>query len=407
MRIACGARLFTPNVAMLTRLINCLLLCLLVLTTGVTQAQPRIPASDDEVLERVPDFQRSRALQRLRTALAADPNNTALAADVAGQELELSRLTGESRYLGYAQAALAPWWTDELAPPSIVLLRASVKQRRHDFPEAIKDLDTVVAADPSLARAWFARALVHEVQGDYVAALEDCSHLERLVDPLASASCHYTVAGLNGKARDSYAALSSLLAQAPDAPPGEREWAQTTLGDIAVRLGNASEAEAHYRSALALDSRDPYLLADYADFLLEQHRPQEVRGMLSNTPYSAADPVMLRLALASIAMGEDASRTIADLKERFDIYHQRRDRGATREEARFALECLHQTAEAVALAQENWARQRDPADARLLLEAALAVHDRRVAEPALQWMQQVHIEDVGLNRLAASLGASS
>jgi Tfp pilus assembly protein PilF len=392
---------------MLIRFANCCLFCLVTFAVPTAQAQPRTPASDDEVLEHVPDFQRSRALQRLRVALAADPTDASLASEVAGQELELSRLTGESRYLGYAQAALTPWWTDAQASPPIVLLRASVKQRRHDFPEAMADLDVVVAADPSNAKAWFARALVHEVQGNYAAALEDCSHLDRLVDPLASASCHYTVAGLNGRAHDSYIALSALLAQVPEAPAGEQEWAQTTLADIATRLGNTAEAEGHFRHALALDSRDPYLLADYADFLLDQRRPQEVRALLSNTPYSAADPVMLRLALASIAMGEDASRTIADLKERFDIYHQRKDRGATREEARFALECLHQTTEAVALAQENWSRQRDPADARLLLQAALVVRDRHVADPALQWMQQVHVEDTGLSRLAAAVGALS
>ena len=208
---------------MLIRLFILCLSCLVTFAAPTALAQPRVPVSDDEVLERVPDFQRSRALQRLRTALAADPTDISLASDVAGQELELSRLTGESRYLGYAQAALAPWWTDAKAPPSILLLRALVKQRRHDFPEAMADLDAVVAADASNARAWFARALVHEVQGRYAAALDDCSHLERLADALSAASCHYTVAGLNGKARDSYTELSSLLEQYQSTQQGEQE----------------------------------------------------------------------------------------------------------------------------------------------------------------------------------------
>ncbi|MBC7941467.1 MAG: hypothetical protein H7Z19_17235, partial [Chitinophagaceae bacterium] len=58
---------------------------------------------------------------------------------------------------------------------------------------------------------------------------------------------------------------------------------------------------------------------------------------------------------------------------------------------------------ALALASSNFAEQREPADARLLLEAALAARDAAAAEPALQWMAASRIESVALAALAGQV----
>jgi hypothetical protein len=61
--------------------------------------------------------------------------------------------------------------------------------------------------------------------------------------------------------------------------------------------------------------------------------------------------------------------------------------------------------EALAVARENWqAEQREPRDARILLEAALAAGDRVAAAPALQWLDNSRHEDALLRDLAARLG---
>jgi hypothetical protein len=44
--------------------------------------------------------------------------------------------------------------------------------------------------------------------------------------------------------------------------------------------------------------------------------------------------------------------------------------------------------------------QREPADARILLESALAAGNREAAQPVLDWLSANHVEDLRLQRLA-------
>ena len=55
------------------------------------------------------------------------------------------------------------------------------------------------------------------------------------------------------------------------------------------------------------------------------------------------------------------------------------------------------------LASANYALQREPADARVLLEAAVAAREPAAAEPALRWLAESGAESVVLRQLAAQL----
>jgi hypothetical protein len=83
-----------------------------------------------------------------------------------------------------------------------------------------------------------------------------------------------------------------------------------------------------------------------------------------------------------------------------------RERGTTvhiREEARFTLALLHDAGRALPLAQANWNVQREPADARILLECALADKNRAAARPVLDWLNSNHVEDFRLRQLARQI----
>jgi len=73
------------------------------------------------------------------------------------------------------------------------------------------------------------------------------------------------------------------------------------------------------------------------------------------------------------------------------------------DEARFYLYFLNDSKEALRLAQENWQTQREPSDARMLLEAALAAKDVAAARPVMTWLAQSRIEDRHLQKLAAAI----
>jgi hypothetical protein len=62
-----------------------------------------------------------------------------------------------------------------------------------------------------------------------------------------------------------------------------------------------------------------------------------------------------------------------ELGERFDAARRRGDVVHRREEARYRLALAGDAAGALALARDNWAVQREPADLRILADAARAL----------------------------------
>jgi hypothetical protein len=116
--------------------------------------------------------------------------------------------------------------------------------------------------------------------------------------------------------------------------------------------------------------------------------------------------LLLRLALAeSVITPRPASfdSHVAVIKARFEAGHLRGDFVHQREESRFELYLLNHPQEALKLAQANWQIQHEPADLRILLEAALAAGDASAAQPALDFIKINRLEDVELDKLAQKL----
>ena len=140
---------------------------------------------------------------------------------------------------------------------------------------------------------------------------------------------------------------------------------------MAERRGDAGVAEARYKRALAMAPNDSYLLGAYADFLLAQQRPAEVLALLQDQ--TRIDALLLRRALALRLQGRQ-ERAGAPTSRNWRPASRRPRSAATpcTSASRRALNCsCGGTRGALALAQKNWAVQKEPADMRILLEAAL------------------------------------
>ena len=351
-------------------------------------AKPFIPGSDGEVLERLPERgdPSLRVQKRLQQALARRPRDLSLATLVARNAIAAARASGDPRFLGHAEAALQPWWADRDPPPEVLLLRATIRQSNHDFAGALADLDRLLQAHPNDGQALLTRATIHAVQGRYDAARTDCARLAPLTIPLVAAACKAGPASQTGAAAAAYADLVRALDAAPRAAPAVRAWAWTLAAEIAARRGEGSAAEQHYRDALAIDARDPYLLASFADFLLAERRPAEVVPMLA--PHLANDSLLLRNVLALQRLPEAAEAFTAqrrDLAERFAAAARRGDSLHRREEARFRLCIEHDARGALALARANWGVQREPADLAVLALAADATRDAATLAEVETW----------------------
>jgi hypothetical protein len=386
------------------------LLCLsLVAHAPQVQAAPFTPRDDAQVLERVPvraGNARARELQALRDALQREPRNADAAAALAARWIEEALADGDPRFVGYAQAALAPWW-QEPAPPNVVRVqRAVIFQYDHRFDEALADLAAVTATEPWQAPAWAWQAAIHMVRADYAGARRACDGLAPMASTLSAIACTASVDALTGNA----AAAASLLGDAlvfSDGSREERLWALTRLAEIEERRGEFASAERAFREALALNLPDVYLRAAYADFLLDRGRPADVLALLDGQ--GRADVLLLRLALAARAANDARAAGWADeLAQRFDAARARGDRTHEKEEARFLLTLRGEAKRALELAQANYTLQREPSDARVLLEAALALRTREAksaAQPVLLWLEMNRVESAVLRALAERVKA--
>ncbi|WP_240360158.1 tetratricopeptide repeat protein [Pyxidicoccus caerfyrddinensis] len=362
---------------------------------------PFTPTSDAVVLEQVPATAgdaRARERAALRRALAAQPEQLDLALRLARLDIEESRMRGDPRYLGRAQAALAPWWDAASPPPGVRLLRATILQSRHEFPAALTDLDAAVQEDPRNAQAWLTRAVVLGVRGEHAEAARSCAPLSALAGPLTAAVCEAQVKSLAGRSRQASALLTDALARGAPGPEAEA-WALSTLAEAAARSGDTARAEKLFVRTLALDPGDAYTRAAYADLLLDAGRPREAATLVRG--HTEDDNQLLRLVLAETALGSaEAAPLAAELAERYAASHLRGDGLHAREEARFALHVEKAPDRALTLARASWDVQREPWDVRLLLETALAAGKPEAAAPAVEYLQATGCEDPGLVALA-------
>jgi tetratricopeptide (TPR) repeat protein len=379
----------------------------ILVVTGSAPAEPFLPRDGAQVLERLrvtPLDPAARELRQLRARLSANPTNLAVASQFARQCIERSRTEADPRYLGRAQAALAPWWNATNAPADALVLRATIRQNQHDFTNALADLELALQKSPRNAQAWLTRATVLTVLGDFPAARRACIPLAQLAPGLVALTAATSISCLAGDAEHGCALLRNALDAYPQTSAAERIWTLTVLGEASARLGHQAEAEGYFKRGLELDRRDPYLQCAYADFLLDQGRPQDCAALLQDA--LRADGLLLRLALAESQLTPrppSLEAHVNSLLARFEAGHRRGDFVHQREEACVVLHLLVRPREALRLAQDNWRVQHEPADARILLECALASGDRSAAEPAFDFMRTSRIEDVRLTALAKAL----
>ena len=367
------------------------------------RAAPFTPATDSVVLEQVLDAHdgSGRMLRQMNAQLSQNRQDRVLAEKVARLDIEQSRKLGDPRFLGRAEAALAPWPMGPWTPSPVLLLRAVILQSNHDFAGSIAALQRVVAATPASAQAWLTLAAIHQAQADYPAALRDCGQFASHTLGLVPDTCTASVMSLTGHAPLALRAVGISLAQnaaEARAEPSVAVWTITLEAETAERLGDP-KAEQYYRDALAIDATDPYLLAAWSDWLLDHDRPREVIALLADR--TRIDPLLLRLALAEqMTGGASMVAHVGDLAARLEASRLRGDTVHRREEARFALYLQHQPRRALDLARANWDVQREPADARILLEAALAAGLPNAADPVRAWLHGNNVEAVRLARLA-------
>ena len=371
----------------------------LALAAFATHAVPRVPASDDEVVETLPVVAGwSGEQRRLRRELAQRPNDEATAIAAASTYLDLAREQGDARYAGYAMGALQAWEATPPAqiPPAVLVMRATVAQFLHDFDGAEATLRMALARRPNDAQAWITLATILRVRGRYNESDAACRSLGRSGPAFYGVACLAENAGLRGNHADARQALQALLADPAlrDADKaGTRQWLLTSVAEVEELAGRQAEADAAYRKAVAAQ-RSGYLLLAYSDYLQRAGRHAEIPRLLANEARS--DAVLLRLAIAGAAARDKHAQAEADeLRQRFEAAALRPGTTAlhAREEAMFALDVQNDPKRALELARLNLRLQREPIDFLVFARAASAANDTTARDEVKALMQQIGLKD--------------
>lgn len=377
-----------------------------VLAAPALAAVPYRPVSDEAVLLRLPQRE-DPALAPLwvaRAAMREQPGALAPALRFARLAIEAGRQLDDPRYLSYAEAAIARW-NGPQAPAEVRVIHAMLAQSRHDFAAALADLDAVLADDPRHGQARLTRAVVHKVRGDPESSLRDCAALLGTASPLVVATCTADAGSLIRNPAALLDTLGEALERDPRAATDERLWALTVRAEIAERLGRPETVDFFREAFAATDPArpDPYLLNAYADFLLESGEPGMARDLLLN--YATLDDARLRLAIAEQRLMSTQPRLRDSIEahrqmlaQRFEQSQRRGELPHLREWGRFLLHLEGDAMAALAVALDNWAVQKEPADALLVLDASAAAGRPDAAQPVLAWLQRTGLQDVRIQR---------
>lgn len=364
-------------------------------------AAPRTPGADNEVLERLPlrpGDEATRAFRTLRQALAKTPTDAGAASALAQAYFDQAMAKGDPRYIGYAEAVVLPFASTMTA--DLLLVRGQLRQFRHQFEEALEDFSSALRMDPQLAQAHAWRGAIFLVQANYPAAEQACQALSDLAQRALAGACQGLLQAYTGNLQAAQATLQLALQASP--APANQLWLHTRLGEVAGWRGQPAQAEQHFKAALKLGLDDGYLLAAWSDFLLDAQRPAEVLALLA--PWESSDGLLLRLAEAETLLKlPAAARHVQALANRFDAARLRGDATHRAEEARFELRLRGNAQTALVMARANYAVQREPRDARILLEAALAAKDPAGAQAALDWLRSSGFQDPRMLALAKDL----
>ncbi len=362
---------------------------------------PRTPTNSAEVLERLPirpGDPTARELAGLRAevvrAAKQTPAETGPATALAQRYFELAVARGDPRYVGYADALVAQF--PQTKSPELLAVRGQLQQYRHGFGAALVDFANALSADPQFAVAHAWRGAIFLVQADYASAKIECDALQKLQRETLHGGCIGLLRAYTGQLEAADGALQAALKTTTNA--ANRLWLLTRLGEVSAWRSQPEKAERYYREALALGIDDGYLLAAWSDFLLDQKRPAEVVKWLAS--WEASDGLLLRLAIAENLLKLPAAKAHTQaLNDRFAAARMRGDTTHRAEEARFELQLVGNPAASLTVASANYQVQREPRDARALLEAAIAAGNTAAAQPVRDWLRTSGFEDTHLRQL--------
>lgn len=371
-------------------------------STQILAATPFRPTDPEFVVAQLPGGA-SRSRDRFAGQLEQSRFDARLAARLAGELLEQARTALQPQLYGRAEKVLAPWIARPDAPVGLLLIEADILQQRHEFQQAVQLLDRVVAGDSRAGRARLMRANIRIVTGQFEQARPDCAWLLGSGDTWTGTVCLAEVLGSTGHMERARMLLDRLLANdAPGLSPEVLAWTLEVSADLAVRAGSLPEAERCLSRAMTLTPASDYLRLALSDVLMKEGHADEAARALDTARPSVGALLRRVEILGAGSRNVEYEEALAELRERLAVSAQRGERTHLREEARLALALSQNPLQALTLAMQDFAVQRETEDVRILAQASAAARDRAALGQLQQWIRRTGYQDVVVEQLLST-----
>ena len=356
---------------------------------------------------------RPDSLRALDQAWRAQPQNLPTALAYARAVFTLGLTEGDLRWYGSAKAALKPWWTVADLPAEAYFLRGLVKQGFHDFQEGLQDINRAIALEPARAEFWSWRFALHLLLADMTAAQKDIEEMGRLLGAEEADVYRAVLLYRTGQPLAAVAMLSRALRSASYQDPSSQDWLGFHLGEAHRVAGQPARALDVWSQRLKASPQSHLIRLSLADLLNQQGQYREAKtiamaatsgGNAPNSPATLTDALLMQAVLASRGLKDpDEGRLASQLEARLQSQALRQEALIERPKLIYQIAYGRDLKAGLALSIDNWQLQKEPPDALLFVQAALALGQARAAEPVVKWAEKTGYTDPQLTPMLAQL----
>lgn len=311
------------------------------------------------------------------------------------QYLSMSSESGDERYVGYAEALLANF--QQADDPDILLAKAAVLQRKHQFNSARELVEKVIQQYPANTYAYSMAAFIEIAQGNAAKAKHYCEYLYELQSYVMGLNCSVNANSLTGDLDSGYEMLRVIL-ERNQLDEDEQIEVLITLADVAAQKGIFSESEVYFKKALALKKHNHFVVKKLADLYLKSNRLQDCIDLTQQ--YTANMELALRSAVAKKRLDQAVSQQELDsLHLYFEEQRLRNPTEVSLEAGIYQLEILNQANVALETTIKNWQNQRGVEDIYWLVRSAVAADNSDVIAEKTQWINQQGLYDFAIEEM--------
>ncbi|MEI7786733.1 MAG: tetratricopeptide repeat protein [Betaproteobacteria bacterium] len=347
---------------------------------------------------------RAGSLRALEQAWRADPQRMDAALPFARAAFTLGLVGGDLRWFGSAKAALMPWWQAKDLPAEALFLRGLVQQGFHDFDAGLQDITAAIAREPQRAEFWSWRFALHLLQANMEAARQDCAEIERLFGRSEAEVYRAVLLYRTGQPQPAIAVLKLKIAAADFQTPASQQWLGFHLGEALRVAGQPDKAAALWEKLLKAHPPSHTLRLALAELLNAQGRFAQAKAALGSPPMT--DALLMQALLASRGLKDGQEQRLdMMLQERYAAQALRQEALIERPRLIYLISGGKDLATGLALSIDNWKLQKEPPDAVLFVQAALALDQPRAAEPVLAWAKATGYTEPALAQLLQQMQA--